>query len=765
MDSIIFFILSWLSGWILIYSSLSLLKIGIISLIINYLIYIVYEIYLTSKYGGTLGKLLMKIKVVDSKGDLLSILDSTARYFSKWVSSLTLGIGYLMIIWDKKKQALHDKIAKTYVVDDSKSNLSKKIKTLSAVLCILIVFGYLVYNLSLAVMGAVVQIQSRDKELNLSSPVKSILDNCNSKLPYYSDICISSYSSFKNFAKINASSLIEICSKIRSKSFQSKCLGDVANIKKNESICTNSRSDYYQRICKKQYGLTKGIGNLLYPDKKLQFNETLNVSRATNGLRARWDCIETLEEEYVNEDVACFQFYSISGILPGKNNLSSYDADLKIWDENNDLLEEGKRLIRMYDVALKNNTIDVETLYSNLSILNSGKYTYEYIFYDVNHNKGVSINRTVKIVPIPKASLLVKDNLLGVEVETTCIQKRRDVFTNLDEICLYPYNVSEFKKGKDGLNLFEMSISVLDNNGNLIFQNEEVYGKDGHLALRNNILNYYADQSHGVRYDLKALPLGNYTIQVEVKDRLGKKKTTISRKLIVIESSPDSRLTEEGVYLGMYNGFNCIEKSDNIFTRSDSICLWPIVIGFDKTKEETVLFNMDQSIKDSQGNYVEQTKNNFGSIGQESDEPITNYYVFNSLRDLEPGNYVYEVTVYDKLGKKKITFNETFVITNEPPKVIKNNEDFFNNHPDAITDILEYRETKTYGLDNYFYEVTLSYVGNGEAQFIVNGETTRILKVGEQDALAGGADIKLGGVFLNTNANKNVEVFIGIRQE
>lgn len=34
----------------------------------------------------------------------------------KFLSAIILGIGYLMVIWNPKKQALHDKIAKTYVV-------------------------------------------------------------------------------------------------------------------------------------------------------------------------------------------------------------------------------------------------------------------------------------------------------------------------------------------------------------------------------------------------------------------------------------------------------------------------------------------------------------------------------------------------------------------------------------------------------------------------------------------------------------------------
>ena len=76
-----------------------------------------YWVTLQHKIGQTLGKKLLGIKVVDEKGKTPSAgVLGTREFVGKLVSTLILGIGFLMIAFDSKKQGLHDKIAKTYVV-------------------------------------------------------------------------------------------------------------------------------------------------------------------------------------------------------------------------------------------------------------------------------------------------------------------------------------------------------------------------------------------------------------------------------------------------------------------------------------------------------------------------------------------------------------------------------------------------------------------------------------------------------------------------
>lgn len=56
-------------------------------------------------------------KIVNATtGQPISLLQAIIRYFAYLVSALPLGLGFLWMIWDKKKQGWHDKIANTVVV-------------------------------------------------------------------------------------------------------------------------------------------------------------------------------------------------------------------------------------------------------------------------------------------------------------------------------------------------------------------------------------------------------------------------------------------------------------------------------------------------------------------------------------------------------------------------------------------------------------------------------------------------------------------------
>lgn len=76
-----------------------------------------YEPVLTySELRGTIGKHLMGIEVVDLSGRKISFGASILRSLMKWVSTLLLLIGYIMILFTEKRQGLHDMVADTLVV-------------------------------------------------------------------------------------------------------------------------------------------------------------------------------------------------------------------------------------------------------------------------------------------------------------------------------------------------------------------------------------------------------------------------------------------------------------------------------------------------------------------------------------------------------------------------------------------------------------------------------------------------------------------------
>ncbi len=83
------------------------------SVVMKWLYYALME---SSKFGGTLGKMAVQIKVVDMNGNRITFGRSTGRYFSRIITNMTLLIGYIIAGFTEKKQALHDLIANCLVV-------------------------------------------------------------------------------------------------------------------------------------------------------------------------------------------------------------------------------------------------------------------------------------------------------------------------------------------------------------------------------------------------------------------------------------------------------------------------------------------------------------------------------------------------------------------------------------------------------------------------------------------------------------------------
>lgn len=85
--------------------------------IIGTLFALIYYVYFIYKEGATPGKKLMKIRVVREDGQPITVIGAILReVVGKFVSGIVIGLGYLWVLWDKKKQAWHDKIAGTIVV-------------------------------------------------------------------------------------------------------------------------------------------------------------------------------------------------------------------------------------------------------------------------------------------------------------------------------------------------------------------------------------------------------------------------------------------------------------------------------------------------------------------------------------------------------------------------------------------------------------------------------------------------------------------------
>jgi uncharacterized RDD family membrane protein YckC len=68
---------------------------------------------------ATPGKMVLRLRVVDAEtGRTPPFGRLVIRYFGYILSGLPLGLGYLWMIWDPRRQCWHDRLARTLVVQD-----------------------------------------------------------------------------------------------------------------------------------------------------------------------------------------------------------------------------------------------------------------------------------------------------------------------------------------------------------------------------------------------------------------------------------------------------------------------------------------------------------------------------------------------------------------------------------------------------------------------------------------------------------------------
>lgn len=81
---------------------------GLLGMVISFLYYVLFE---TSQKQGTWGKQIVGIKVTDLNGNRLTAGQAIGRWFAKFLTGCTFGVGLLMPLFTEKKQTLHDMIA------------------------------------------------------------------------------------------------------------------------------------------------------------------------------------------------------------------------------------------------------------------------------------------------------------------------------------------------------------------------------------------------------------------------------------------------------------------------------------------------------------------------------------------------------------------------------------------------------------------------------------------------------------------------------
>jgi len=103
------YLIDWIIGLVL---GLFLFPFPLVGILVS----AIYCIGFWAWRGQTPGKMALGIKIVKTNGTAITFGNALARYIGYWVSAIPLGLGFLWVAWDSRKQGWHDKIAQTYVV-------------------------------------------------------------------------------------------------------------------------------------------------------------------------------------------------------------------------------------------------------------------------------------------------------------------------------------------------------------------------------------------------------------------------------------------------------------------------------------------------------------------------------------------------------------------------------------------------------------------------------------------------------------------------
>ena len=85
------------------------------------LVWLYHAILESGSHQATWGKRAMGLKVTGKNGERIGFGHASGRYFSSLITGMTMGVGYLMVAFTERKQALHDMIADTLVVKNIES--------------------------------------------------------------------------------------------------------------------------------------------------------------------------------------------------------------------------------------------------------------------------------------------------------------------------------------------------------------------------------------------------------------------------------------------------------------------------------------------------------------------------------------------------------------------------------------------------------------------------------------------------------------------
>jgi|SRR3989344_4375062 len=120
--------------------------------------------------------------------------------------------------------------------------------------------------------------------------------------------------------------------------------------------------------------------------------------------------------------------------------------------------------------------------------------------------------------------------------------------------------------------------------------------------------------------------------------------------------------------------------------------------------------------------------------------------------------FAYDLSEFPSPFIKDEEFNGVLVVGDKAPAedvlalsdiIISLQYPILGSNPESVMglDTMLFNQTKTYSFGALEYEITLNFADLNSAQFIVNGETTNVLRIGQSDMVADGLNMALADIF------------------
>ncbi|MCX7891540.1 MAG: RDD family protein [Burkholderiales bacterium] len=92
---------------------------GPVDFVVSYVFPAIYAVAFWRYKQATPGKMAISAIIVDARtGGRVPLARLVGRYFAYFISAVPLGLGFLWIAVDRKKQGWHDKIVRTLVIEE-----------------------------------------------------------------------------------------------------------------------------------------------------------------------------------------------------------------------------------------------------------------------------------------------------------------------------------------------------------------------------------------------------------------------------------------------------------------------------------------------------------------------------------------------------------------------------------------------------------------------------------------------------------------------